>query len=313
MISRPSRGPVGGVGEEGGDGDEGAPVKGAGPWRGRWLGRLALAPALALILVFFAALGLLFRYGFRQFIPGTLEPGGFTLANFAQIIQPRYLRWIWDTIALSAWTTLAALVLAYPVAYALARARSAALRTTILILTVVPFFTGAIVRAYSWMLVLGNAGFVNAMLIRSGLLAEPHQMLFTGTAVLVGLIHFSMPVMILLLAAAISHIDPNIERSAESLGAGPVQRLLRVTLPLSLPGILSGSVVVFAWTFSAYPTPELLGGGRVKMIANVVADLTLDALNWPGGAAFALFSLGVTFLVLAAVVRLTGVAARGHA
>ena len=285
----------------------------AGRRRGRWLGRLALAPALALILVFFVALTLLFRYGFLQFIPGSLEAGGFTLANFAQITQPRYLRWIWDTVALSAWTTLATLVLAYPIAYALARAPSALIRTTILVLTVVPFFTGAIVRAYSWMLVLGNTGFVNAVLIRLGLLAEPHQMLFTGTAVLVGLVHFSMPVMILLLAAAISHIDPNVERSAESLGAGPVQRFLRVTLPLSLPGILSGSVVVFAWTFSAYPTPELLGGGRVKMIANVVADLALDALNWPGGAAFALFSLVVTFLVLAAVLRLTGLTARGHA
>lgn len=281
--------------------------------RGRWVARLALAPAVGLILVFFVALGLLFQYGFRRFIPGSLEPGGFTLANFVQIAQPRYLRWIWDTVALSAWTTLGSLVLAYPIAYALARARSARVRITILILTIVPFFTGAIVRAYSWMLVLGNTGFVNAVLVRLGLVAEPVQMMFTPTAVLVGLIHFSMPVMILLLAAAISHIDPNVDRSAESLGAGPVQRFLRVTLPLSLPGILSGSVVVFAWTFSAYPTPELLGGGKVKMIANVVADLTLDAVNWPGGGAFALFSLVVTFIVLAAVLKLTAAAARSHA
>jgi putative spermidine/putrescine transport system permease protein len=114
-----------------------------------------------------------------------------------------------------------------------------------------------------------------------------------------------MPTMILLLAAAISHIDPAYERAAASLGARPWRVFRRVTLPLSMPGILSGSVIVFAWTLSAFATPELLGGGKVKMIANVVRDLALDSFNWPGGAAFAATALVVTLGLLAAVGRLT--------
>jgi len=158
---------------------------------------------------------------------------------------------------LSLATTALTLVAAYPVAYALARAPSRAVRSWLLVLTLAPFFTGAIVRTYAWILVLGNT-----------VVTWPVPMLFTERGVLIGLVHFSMPTMILLLAAAISHVDPALERAAASLGATPARVFRRVTLPLSMPGIVSGSLVVFAWTLSAFPTPELLGGGRVKMIAN---------------------------------------------
>jgi putative spermidine/putrescine transport system permease protein len=135
-------------------------------------------------------------------------------------------------------------------------------------------------------------------------------MLFTERGVLVGLVHFSMPTMILLLAAAISHVDPAYERAAASLGATPARVFWRVTLPLSMPGVISGSLIVFAWTLSAFATPELLGGGKVKMIANVVKDLALDSFNWPGAAAFAMLALALTLALLAGVGRLS--AGRGH-
>jgi putative spermidine/putrescine transport system permease protein len=186
------------------------------------------------------------------------------------------------------------------VAYALARTHSARARSALLVLVLAPFFTGAIVRTYAWVLVLGNT-----------VVTWPVPMLFTPRGVLVGLVHFSMPTMILLLAAAISHIDPVYERAAASLGASPARVFRRVTLPLSLPGIVSGSVIVFAWTLSAFATPELLGGGRVKMIANVVRDLALDSFNWPGGAAFALVALLITLALLAGAGKLTAVAGRG--
>jgi putative spermidine/putrescine transport system permease protein len=131
-------------------------------------------------------------------------------------------------------------------------------------------------------------------------------MLFTERGVLVGLVHFSMPTMILLLAAALSHVDPVYERAGASLGASPARVFWRVTLPLSMPGIVSGSLVVFAWTLSAFATPALLGGGKVKMIANVVKDLALDSFNWPGSAAFAAVALVLTMVLLAGVTRLTG-------
>jgi len=256
--------------------------------------KLALLPALVVLAVFAAALGSLFRWSFLEFVPGSLQTGGLTLANLRAVLAPQYLATIRDTVVLSALTTLLTLVAAYPVAYALARTPSRRVRSTILVLTLAPFFTGAIVRTYAWILVLGNT-----------VITWPAPMLFTERGVLVGLVHFSMPTMILILAAALSHIDPVYERAATSLGASPARVFWRVTLPLSMPGIVSGGLIVFAWTLSAFPTPELLGGGKVKMIANVVKDLGLDSFNWPGAAAFAMLALALTLALLAAVGRLT--------
>lgn len=262
--------------------------------------RLLLTPAVLVVAVFAAALSALLRYSVLEFVPGSLQTGGLTGANFTGIMSRQYLGAVWDTLVLSAATTVLTLVASYPVAYALARTQSARVRSALLVLVLAPFFTGAIVRTYAWVLVLGNT-----------VVTWPVPMLFTPRGVLVGLVHFSMPTMILLLAAAISHIDPVYERAAASLGASPARVFRRVTLPLSLPGIVSGSVIVFAWTLSAFATPELLGGGRVKMIANVVRDLALDSFNWPGGAAFALMALVITLALLAGAGKLTAVADRG--
>lgn len=255
--------------------------------------KLLLAPAVGVVAVFAVALAALLQYSVLEFIPGSLRTGGFTLANFRGVIAPRYLDHVWDTALLSAATTVLTLVASYPIAYALARTPSRRIRSWLLVLTLAPFFTGAIVRTYAWMLVLGNT-----------VVTWPVPMLFTERGVLVGLVHFSMPTMILLLAAAISHVDPVYERAATSLGATPARVFRRVTLPLSMPGVVSGSLIVFAWTFSAFPTPELLGGGKVKMIANVVKDLALDSFNWPGAAAFAMLALAVTLALLAGLSRL---------
>lgn len=262
---------------------------------GRATGFALLAPALLTMALFTVALGTLLQLSLREFIPGSLRIGGFTGRNFQAVLAPQYLRYIADTIVLSALTTVLTLLAGYPVAYVLARTRSVRMRSLLLVLTLAPFFTGAIVRTYAWMLVLG-----------SSFVRWPVKLLFEPQGVLIGLVHFSMPTMILILAAAISHIDPTYERAAASLGARPGRVFWRVTLPLSLPGIVSGTLVVFAWTFSAFPTPELLGGGRVKMIANVVKDLALDAFNWPGSAAFAAVALAVTVALLALTARALG-------
>jgi putative spermidine/putrescine transport system permease protein len=256
-------------------------------------GYLLLAPGLAAVALFAAGLGALFRLSIVEFVPGSLRTGGVTAANFQAVMAPQYWRAIADTTLLSAATTILTLLASYPVAFALARARSGRVRTLLLALTLAPFFTGAIVRTYAWMLVLGNS-----------LVQWPVRMLFEPSGVLIGLVHFSMPTMILVLAAALAHIDPAVERAATSLGARPGRVFWRVTLPLSMPGVASGCLIVFAWTFSAFATPELLGGGRVKMIANVVKDLALDAFNWPGSAAFAIVALVVTLVMVGGLGRM---------
>ena len=253
---------------------------------------LLLAPSLTVLAIFAVALGALFQYSLVEYIPGSLRSGGYTTQNFKSVLAPQYLRYIWDTAVLSAATTVLTLLASYPIAYALARARSRGLRSLLLVLTLAPFFTGAIVRTYAWMLVLGNS-----------FVTWPVRLLFEPSGVLIGLVHFSMPTMILILAAAISHVDTTYERAAASLGASPRRIFWRVILPLTMPGIASGALVVFAWTFSAFPTPELLGGGKVKMIANVVKDLALDAFNWPGSAAFAAVALVLTLALLFSLSR----------
>ena len=257
--------------------------------------KLLLLPAIAVLAVFAAALAALFRWSLLEFVPGSLQPGGVTLDNFRAVLAPQYLGAVWDTVVLAALTTVFTLVASYPVAYVLARTPSRGVRSALLVLTLAPFFTGAIVRTYAWVLVLGNT-----------VITWPVPMLFTERGVLVGLVHFSMPTMILILAAALSHIDPAYERAAASLGARPARVFWRVTLPLSTPGVVSGGLIVFAWTLSAFATPELLGGGKVKMIANVVKDLGLDSFNWPGAAAFAMLALALTLALLAGAGRLAG-------
>jgi putative spermidine/putrescine transport system permease protein len=202
---------------------------------------------------------------------------------------------VWICFVTAAWT----LVIGYPVAYALVRARSPVVKSAILIIVVTPLFLGEVVRTYSWIVVLGNNGFVNAMLMKAGLIERPLQLMFTAFGVVTALVHVTLPVMVLMLAAALAHIDRDYERAAQSLGAGPVRAFLTVTLPLSTPGIVAGVTTAFAWTFSAFATPQLIGGGQVNMISNLVYQLGFASFNFPFAASLSVAGLALTFAVLA--------------
>jgi putative spermidine/putrescine transport system permease protein len=250
-----------------------------------------LVPSLCAACLFVAALGEVLQYSFRIFTPGSLETGGFTLENFARVARPIYLSVLLDTLAISLMTALFTLLLSYPVAYAMVRARRDGVRSLMVLLAITPLFTGEIVRTYAWILVLGSNGFINSLLKALGLIAAPLAMLYTRFGVLVALVQFSMPVMIIVLAAAISHVDRNCERAAANLGAAPSKVFWRVTLPLTMPGIVSGTVVIFAWTMSAFSTPQLIGGGKVLMISNLVYLQGLSSFNFPFAAVLSLVAL----------------------
>ena len=250
-----------------------------------------LLPALLAAGLFLAALALVLQYSFRSFIPGSLDPGAFTLENFARLWRPIYLWVLLDTFTISLLTTVFTLLLSYPVAYALVRARRDWVRTLLVVLALTPLFTGEIVRTYAWILVLGSDGFVNSLLEGLGVIAAPLAMLYTRFGVVVALVQFSMPVMIVLLATAISHVDSDCERAAANLGARPATVFWRVTLPLTMPGIVSGVIVIFAWTMSAFSTPQLIGGGKVLMISNLVYLQGLSSFNFPFAAALSLVAL----------------------
>ena len=173
----------------------------------------------------------------------------------------------------------------------LVRTRSTMLKSFLLIASVTPLFLGEVVRTYSWVVVLGNTGFLNALLMRLGAVERPVQLMFTEFGVIVALVHVTLPVMVIMLAAALSHIDRAYERAAASLGAGPVRAFLTVTLPLSMPGIVAGFTTAFAWTFSAFATPQVIGGGKVATVSTLVYQLGLSSFNFPFAATLSLAGL----------------------
>lgn len=248
-----------------------------------------------------AALLAILQYSVRAYVPGSLDPGGYTFANFVALLKPLYLRVFLDTAAICFLTAVATLLAGYPIAYALVHARSPAVKGLILITVVTPLFLGEVVRTYSWVIVLGNNGFINTLLLKAGLISAPIQFMFTTFGVVVALVHVTLPVMVVMLAAALAHIDPAYERAAASLGASPLRGFLTVTLPLSTPGIIAGVTTAFAWTFSAFATPQLIGGGRVNMVSNLVYQLGFASFNFPFAAALSVAGLAMTFALIGAL------------
>jgi putative spermidine/putrescine transport system permease protein len=261
--------------------------------------RAFVSPAALCALGFMAALAAVMQYSLRAYVPGSLEAGGLTFANFAALAKPLYARVFLDTVWICFLTAFFTLIIGYPLAYALVHARNIKLKSAILVITVTPLFLGEVVRTYSWIVVLGNNGFLNTMLLKSGLVEHPVQFMFTKFGVVTALVHVTLPVMVIMLAAALSHIDADYTRAAESLGAGPIRAFITITLPLSLPGIIAGVTTAFAWTFSAFATPQLIGGGQVNMVSNLVYQLGFASFNFPFAASLSVAGLLLTFAVLA--------------
>ena len=256
------------------------------------------APAVLCTVGLLAAMAAVLQFSFRAYVPGSLEPGGFTLANFADLLKPLYARVFLDTVGICFLTAISTLIVGYPLAYALVRTQNAILKSTLLVIVVTPLFLGEVVRTYSWIIVLGNNGFINSMLMNLGIVKQPVQFMFTTFGVVVALVHVTMPVMVIMLAAGLSHIDRDYQKAAESLGAGPVRTFLTITLPLSMPGVVAGVTTAFAWTFSAFASPQLIGGGKVNMISNLVYQLGFASFNFPFAASLCVAGLALTIVVL---------------
>jgi putative spermidine/putrescine transport system permease protein len=260
--------------------------------------RTFTAPAMLCALGFLVAMAAVLQFSLRAYIPGSLEPGGFTLSNFADLLKPLYARVFLDTVWICFLTAVATLIVGYPLAYALVHTQSAIVKSILLVIVVTPLFLGEVVRTYSWIIVLGNNGFINSVLLGLGIVQKPVQFMFTTFGVVVALVHVTMPVMVIMLAAGLSHIDGDYQKAAESLGAGPLRAFLTVTLPLSMPGVIAGVTTAFAWTFSAFATPQLIGGGRVNMVSNLVYQLGFASFNFPFAASLCIAGLALTVVVL---------------
>ncbi len=255
---------------------------------------LVLPAGLLVLLLLVAPMAMLFRISLNEYSPTQLMLEALQPGNYLRALADPYYQGVMGTtmtVALSC--TAICLVIGFPAAWWLARMDSKQ-KSLAVILTVFPLLVGNVVRSAGWMALLGRDGAINAALRGLGIISEPLQLLYTQGAVIVGIVAVVAPYMILTLSAVIEGIPRNLEEAAANLGAGPLTAFRRVVLPLAVPGVVAGSVLVFILCMNAYATPVLLGGPQFKMMAPAVYDQFVRGTNWPFGAALAFLLLVVT-------------------
>ncbi len=253
-----------------------------------------LAPAALLTAIAFVLpLAWLLRLSLDRSSGGGMLVDAVTAANYLRFLGDGfYLGVLWRSTWMAALASALTLLLSYPLALFLARTRSR-WRGFLAVLTIAPLLVSSVVRTFGWMVILGDQGWVNGLLRLVSLTAAPLRLMNNMLGVLIGLTEVMMPVMTLALIAGFARLDPTLEESARSLGAPPRKVLLRVTLPLSMPGVLLGSLVTFVLSISSFVTPKLLGGGRVAVLATSIYEEALETLNWPFAAAISVVLVAV--------------------
>jgi spermidine/putrescine transport system permease protein len=266
---------------------------------------LLLAPGTFWLLAFFLVpiLIMLVYSLMPRGVYGGVEPG-FTLEHYTRFFDPLYLDILRRTFVWSVACTVICLLLGYPVAYVIAR--SGRWKNLLLFLVVLPFWTSFLVRTFAMIFLLRDTGLVNTWLV--GLGVDPITMLYTPFAVMVGLVYGFLPFMILPIYASLEKLDLSLLEAAEVLGARPAARFRQVTLPLSMPGVVAGCLLVFIPALGSFLTADLLGGAKQLMIGNLVQNQFSAARNWPFGSAA---SFIVMALVLVAVMLYLRVKDRG--
>jgi spermidine/putrescine transport system permease protein len=220
-----------------------------------------------------------------------------TLDNYLRLLDPFYLRVLGQSMLMALTATLLCLAIAYPFAWLLARARPA-WRPLLLTLVVIPFWTNSLVRTYAVRGLLAAKGLLNHVLLTLGLVDEPVRLLYTGPAVAVGLVYVLLPFMVLPLYSSFEKLDLRLIEAAHDLGAGRFQVFRRVIVPLTAPGIVAGSLLVFLPALGLFFVTDVLGGARELLIGNFLKDQFLDARDWPFGAAASLVIILLMFLLL---------------
>ncbi len=252
-----------------------------------FLGTLAVPLAMTVLLSFNA-------WDSSQGIVGT-----YSLQNYSEIGGDNYYAGIFlRTLRISLWVTAACILLGTPEAYILKRMREP-WRSAFILVVIGPLLVSVVARTLGWAILLNGNGLVSQALQSAGLTTGPVSLMFTETGVVIGLVHVLVPFMVLSVWAALSRMDAASERAAESLGASQATIFFRIVLPQAVPGILSGSIVVFSLAASAFATPAIIGGRRLKVAATLAYDEFLNTLNWPLGAAIAVLLLcGIVAIVV---------------
>lgn len=259
-----------------------------------WLAAPGVLVALALVAL---PLVLTLALSFSPFSNVDGVGAGFTLDNYVEIAADEYYREIFlRTLQLAVLVTGVAIVIGVPEAYVLSRL-SPTMRAISLVIVLGPLLISVVVRTLGWTIILGNEGVINKVLMALGLISAPLTLMYNFTGMSIALVHVLVPFVVLAVWTSLQKLDPATEQAAESLGAGPFTVLTRIVLPQVIPGVLSGGLIVFALASSAFATPAIIGGRRLKVVSTTIYDEFLSYLNWPLGAALSLVLLVIVLAV----------------
>ncbi len=264
-----------------------------------WLLVLPAAIWFLFFLVLPLTVVLVFSFGERGTAGGYVP--AFTFEQYASL--PSRLTAFKNTLILAPLGTLAALVIAYPLAYQLAVRTSPRWKTFLLVLVILPFWTSILIRSYAWIVILGGQG-LPAILASFGL--EDVRLIYTPTAVTIGIIYGYLPLMVFPIFVSLDRLDKRLLEASSDLGARPFATFRQVTLPLSVPGMATGCLLVFILLMGEFLIPALLGGGRVYFVGNALVDLFIQSRNWPFGSAMAVTLIAVMLVTVTLYMRLVG-------
>ncbi|HIM14557.1 MAG TPA: ABC transporter permease [Acidobacteria bacterium] len=271
-----------------------------------WTPWLIVAPALAVFVVFFAVpLLIMLANSIQKMDPATYQTvDRFTLYQYGRFLfDEYYVGVLLRTLRIGALTTLACMVAAYPVAIYMTKA-GVRERNLLTLIIISPLLVSVVVLCFGWMIIVAPTGLVNFVLMKIGIIDTPLQLKYSEASVIAGLAHVYFPFMALGVYNSIQNIDPELVRAARILGAGPMRIFWHITFPLSMPGALAGSLIVFALSVSSFVTPMFLGGAWVKVVAYFIWEQNMILIDWPFGAAIAVILLLVTGLIVLGYSRL---------
>lgn len=253
---------------------------------------LLLLPGV-LFLTIFMIIPILMTIGTTFFHEG----GGFSIQGYLEFFQDRYfIEILLTTLRVSLFTTIICILLGFPAAYYISKLKQRK-KAIMLLLTIFPLLTSPVVRSFSWMVIIGKNGVVNKFLMGMGLIEKPLDILYTPTAIIIGLVHLFLPLIIVTLVGVMENIETDLLKAAESLGASRLAVFSKVIIPLSVPGLVIGSILVFVGSFTAYTTPALLGG-KQRVISTFLYQNAITLNEWQVASIVATIMIAVTVLII---------------
>lgn len=221
----------------------------------------------------------------------------FTLNNYQRFLEPLYVEIFIQTIVVALVTTIATFLLGYPLAYTIARL-TGRYQQIGLILVMVPFWINFLVRSYAWVIILRTQGILNTFLLHIGVIEQPLSLLYNSSAVMLGMIYALLPFMVLPIYVSIEQLDGRLLEASYDLGASPAKTFFNITLPLTMPGVVAGSILVFISSLGMFVVPDIMGGAKSALIGNVIQNQFLSARDWPFGSALSIVLAGLSLVLI---------------